>query len=372
MTKKQFLQASVYILLFLLLLRSVTYVIRTNGDIKDIFTGFYAEEKDTVDVVFIGSSSTYTYYAAPLIYGETGITCYPLSSNVQRPVAAIPLMEEAYKTQDPEVFVFEMRMYTMEDGTLESNTAFIRGVTDNMKYSLNRIRMINRLVTDRKERYTYYFDIFKYHSNWKTMVLADQLRCIVYEKEHPLKGFVIRDDVTKLEPQNYPVSTEITDTLAIPAEQEERLRELLQYLKEHKQQALFIVSPYLATEEETKMYRYMEQLVEENGYSFVNFNDHLDEIGLDFEKDFFDAGHVNTVGAAKCSSFAGSLLEQYGISDKRSMAGYESYGEAYENYLEMYAEVKQKIDRILEDGTYHTLDEVREQEEAQQAAEDGA
>lgn len=365
MTKKQLLQASIYIFIFLILLRSVTYVIRTNGDIKDIFTGFYAQEKDTVDVVFIGSSSSYTYYASPLIYGETGIACYPLSSNVQRPVAAIPLMEEAYKTQDPEVFVFEMRMYTMEDGTLESNTAFIRGVTDNMKYSLNRIRTVNRLVSDKKERYTYYFDIFKYHSNWKTMVLSDQLRCVLYEKEHPLKGFVIRDDVTKLEPDKYPVSAEITDTLAIPAEQEERLRELLQYLKEHEQQALFIVSPYLATEDETKMFRYMEQIVEENGYSFVNFNDHLEEIGIDFEKDFYDAGHVNMVGARKCSSFAGGLLAQYGISDKRGTAGYESYEEAYENYLEVYDEVKQKIDKIIADGTYHTLDEVSEQEEAE-------
>lgn len=365
MTKKQFLQASIYIFIFLILLRSVTYVIRTNGDIKDIFTGFYAQEKDTVDVVFIGSSSSYTYYAAPLIYGETGIACYPLSSNVQRPVAAIPLMEEAYKTQSPEVFVFEMRMYTMEDGTLESNTAFIRGVTDNMKYSLNRFRTVNRLVTDKTERYTYHFDIFKYHSNWKTMVLPDQLRCVIYEKENPLKGFVIRDDVTKLEPDRYPVSVEITDTMPIPAEQEERLRELLQYLKEHEQQALFIVSPYLATEDETKMFRYMEQIVEENGYTFVNFNDHLEEIGLDFETDFFDAGHVNTVGADKCSRFAGSLLMQYGIGDKRGTAGYESYDDAYQNYLELYDQTKQKIDRILADGTYHTLDEVREQEEAQ-------
>ena len=51
--------------------------------------------------------------------------------------------------------------------------AYTRGVTDNMKYSWNRIKTINALVDpDGPEpRYTYYFDIFKYHSNWKTMVL---------------------------------------------------------------------------------------------------------------------------------------------------------------------------------------------------------
>ncbi len=45
--------------------------------------------------------------------------------------------------------------------------AYARGVTDNLKYSLNRVYTINRLVTAKEDRYTYYFDIFKYHSNWK-------------------------------------------------------------------------------------------------------------------------------------------------------------------------------------------------------------
>ena len=39
------------------------------------------EKKDTIDVVMIGSSPVYPYYAGPKIWEDTGITCYPLSSN---------------------------------------------------------------------------------------------------------------------------------------------------------------------------------------------------------------------------------------------------------------------------------------------------
>ena len=148
MTKKQAIGAVVFCGIFIWILTTITYMMRTNGEVKDIFTGFYAEEDDTLDVILIGSSPVYPFYSAPKLWGEYGIAAYPLSSHVQRPSAALPLVKEAYKTQSPEVFVFEMRMYTMEDGDMVNNMAYARGVTDNLKYSWNRIEAINRLVTE--------------------------------------------------------------------------------------------------------------------------------------------------------------------------------------------------------------------------------
>lgn len=78
-------------------------------------------------------------------------------------------------------------MYLAADKDLTQNMAYTRGVTDNMKYSLNRIRTINDLVDEDgpEARYTFYFDIFKYHSNWKTPVLPSQLATFRYEKGSP-------------------------------------------------------------------------------------------------------------------------------------------------------------------------------------------
>ena len=136
---------------------------------------------------------------------------YPLSTNMQRPVAAKYLVEEALKTQDPDLFIFEMKMWQAEDEQLinadkDKHMGHTREVTDNMKYSLNRIRAINAMVNEDyaddaedsendeedaendednaenavsgddgkvnedMKRINFYFDIFKYHSNWKTLV----------------------------------------------------------------------------------------------------------------------------------------------------------------------------------------------------------
>ncbi|MBD5473523.1 MAG: SGNH/GDSL hydrolase family protein [Lachnospiraceae bacterium] len=344
MTKKQVVQAVTFLVLFLVILAHLTYMIRTNGEVKDIFTGFYAEEEDTLDVVIIGSSPVYPFYSGAKLWGEYGITCYPLSSHVQRPSATLPLLKEAYKTQEPQVVVFEMRMYTMEDGRMEDNMAYARGVTDNMKYSFNRIYAINRLVAEPRDRYTYYFDIFKYHSNWKTIVLPEQLACFWYEKSNPLKGFVIKDEVGPLEKEQIPACTGVTDTLPIPAEQEERLYELLEYLKERQQPALFIVSPYREEEAEQKMFNYMKNIIESYGYDFVNMNEHYEEIGIDFETDYYDyGGHVNFLGAEKCTEYLGEILTPYQIEDKRGQEKYASWDKAYQYYLEAGARAVDQI-----------------------------
>lgn len=332
MNKKQAFRLLSFILIFLVLLTMLTYATRTNGQVKDIFTGFYAEKKDTIDVVLIGSSPVYPFYSCPKIYSDTGITAYPLSSNVQRPAAAIPLIREALKYQSPKLFVFEMRMYTMSDGRMTENIAYTRGVTDNLKYSVNRIDVINRMVPwhdESGDRYTYYFDIFKYHSNWRSLRLLDQWKCVFYEKKNPLKGFEINKEVCLYDKDDIPTCTDVTDSMAIPEEQEKRLYELLDYLKENDINALFVVSPYRVKEDEMKMFNYMRPIIESYSYSFDNMNDKYEELGIDFTTDYFDyGGHVNILGAEKTTDYLERLLSGYGLQDHRNEKGYASWDES--------------------------------------------
>lgn len=356
MTRRQALKSIVFIVLFLYILMTVTYIIRTNGDVKDRFTGFYAERDNTVDVVMIGSSPVYPYYATPMMWGEYGIAAYPISSNLQRPVAATYLVEEVRKTQQPELFVFEMRMYTANETDLTNNMAYTRGVTDNLKYSWNRIKTINAMVEERGERYTYYFDIFKYHSNWKTMVLPEQMACFRYEKPDGQKGYVMTDEVGPCEAVD---TSGIIEKKPMPEFQEECLYSLLDYLKENGLQALFILSPTVMEEEKQMMYNYMEEIISGYGYEFLNLNGYYDEIGLDFASDFSDyGGHTNALGAEKCTRFLGEYLAgKYGIPDRRGQAGYESWDAAYRQWQTELAEAKETIARRIEEGDFAVVGE---------------
>ena len=356
--KKWLLQAVCFLALFCVILLPVSYIVRTNGDVKDRFAGFYAEKKDTLDIVMIGSSPVFPYYAAPKLWGETGIAMYPLSSNLQRPVAMKYLVKEAEKSQSPGLYIFEMRMFTMEDAGLSENMAYTRGVTDNMKYSPLRYETIQAMVPEDNEegRVSFHIDIMKYHTNWKMLALPSEWANMLYHKPSPLKGYTFKDEVG---PQPMPDCGKEGGTVSIPEEQEGYLRELLSFLQREKQDALFIVSPYGESLEDQQMFNYMEEIVASYGYSFLNMNNYYEEIGIVFEEDFADYGsHTNAVGAEKCTDFLREyLLQHYEFTDKRGDELYASWDEAYALWQSEMESARQTIQNRIENEDYAVIEE---------------
>lgn len=351
-------QILLFIVIFLAILVPVSYMVRTNGDVKDRFAGFYAEKKDSLDVVMIGSSPVFPYYAAPKLWGETGIAMYPLSSNVQRPAAMRYLVDEAEKTQSPSLYIFEMRMFTMEEKGLMDNMAYTRGVTDNLRYSPLRVKAIRGLVPedDEEGRLSYYFDIMKYHTNWKMLVLPSEWANMFYSNSHPLKGYTFRDEVG---PQPRPACGGDKGILAMPKEQEAYLRELIACLQEGKKAALFIVSPYGESPKEQRMFNYMREIIEQSGYSFLNMNDYYDEIGIVFEEDFADYGsHTNAVGAEKCTDFLEKYLQaNYALPDHRGDASYASWDNSYTLWQTRQNEAVETVRERIANGEYAEIEE---------------
>ena len=353
-----FAQIAAFIIIFLILIVAVSYVVRTNGDVKDRFSGFYAEKNDTLDIVIIGSSPVFPYYVAPKLWGETGIAMYPLSSNVQRPVAMKYLVEETEKSQSPALYIFEMRMFTMEDEGLRDNMAYTRGVTDNMRYSYLRYKTIQAMVPedDEEGRLSFYLDIIKYHTNWKMLALPSEWANAAYCKASPLKGYQFKDEVGPLPMPDLSGAEGVTK---IPEEQEAYFRDLMEFLREEGKDALFIVSPYGESLEQHRMYNYMEEIASSYGYPFLNMNNYYEEIGIVFEEDFADYGsHTNAVGAEKCTDFLKEYLQvHYDFEDKRGDEAYTSWDESYLLWQREIGPMREKIRERLENEDYAVIAE---------------
>lgn len=348
-----FIQVTAFIAIFVCLFIAVSYMVRTNGDVKDRFSGFYAEKDDTLDIVMIGSSPVFPFYAAPKLWGETGIAMYPLSSNVQRPVAMKYLVQEAEKSQSPGLYIFEVRMFTMEDMGLNDNMAYTRGVTDNMRYSYLRCKTIQAMVPrDNKEgRLSFYLDIMKYHTNWKMLALPSEWANVTYHKASPLKGYLMKDEVG---PRSMPDCGGALGMEQIPSEQEAYLTDLLAFLQTEGKDALFIVSPYGETLKEQQMFNYIEEIVASYGYPFLNMNNYYAEMGIVFEEDYADYGsHTNAVGAEKCTDFLREYLkEHYEFTDKRGETAYASWDESYLLWQQDMETARETIRERIANGDY--------------------
>ena len=347
MNRKEACKAISFILIFLLLLTGVSYIVRTNGHIKDRFAGFYAEKKDSIDVLLCGSSTVATSFSSGYMWGEYGFTSYPISSNTQRPKAIRYLLEEAYKYQSPEVVVVELRMFTYEDDEMKNDEAHIREVTDNMKYSLGRFKTVRNLtdgIETVEDKFSYYFDIIKYHSNWEMFFKPEELKKVTYSSLDPDKGFEYPTKIMYHEEEvDRYIPTE--ERRAIPLEQELVLKDLLAFFKEKEQKALFVVTPCIyGTEYYAKM-NYMKDIVEKEGFSYLNLHECVD---YECATDYLDGGHSNILGAKKCSDALGNYITQkYVLEDKRNQEGFELWNESYEAFLKIYNEV----DRNKEDYT---------------------
>ncbi len=351
-----------FVVIFVILLTMITYMMRPSGDTKNRFMGFYAEPRNSLDVIMIGSSPTYSSCVMPELYGEYGIKAYPLASNVQRPMAGKYLVREADKTQSPQLYMFEMRMYTGTEESLTINMGYTREVTDNMKYSFNRIACINAMVhrdvnSEDGKKYTYYFDIFKYHSNWISLINLDQVTSLTYVKKDPYKGYKITDKVG-------PVDTPSIMTDPAPAEldpyQAKALYDLLDELDRQEADALFYLAPYDMPPEDAGKFETIKNIVESRGYDWLDMNHHYDEIGMDFSRDFSDYGiHTNAIGARKCTIFLGEYLrDHYDLPDHLADdAADESWDAAYANWQDEYEKAVVEIDRRIEAGDFFEIEE---------------
>ena len=68
---------------------------------RQTFKAFYAEPKDTIDVMYLGTSASNRYFINPLAYEEEGMTCFTVAT-MGMPMFFVPdLIDEVQKTQNP-------------------------------------------------------------------------------------------------------------------------------------------------------------------------------------------------------------------------------------------------------------------------------
>ncbi|MGN1167469.1 MAG: hypothetical protein ACI4S2_13695 [Lachnospiraceae bacterium] len=319
----------------------ISYLLRplNNTFFRNEFTGFYAEEEDTLDVVAIGSSGLYRYLDNPYLWDEYGLTSYNVGTPSQSCFFAEDLIDEIHKTQHPQLIIVETRRFLTSKSKSANSNRFCM-VHDNMKYSLNRIELINSTVDSWSKRIDAYFDIITYHDSWEEFSY-DNLKYIDNEQSHKFKGWKFADGVVSVDKPEI-ISGE--ETIAIPEVAEEALVQLMEKCQKENIQVLFVSTPWQIDSERQMKNRYIGNLIEEYGFNFLDCNQYIDEIGLDFEKDFYNSKHTNLVGAEKVTDFIGNyIVENYDIDTDHTQAVTDDWNNMLEQYNIEAEKTKAKI-----------------------------
>lgn len=268
---------------------------------------FYLEEENSLDVVFLGAGDVSTAFAPPLAYEKYGFTSYLYTFDANPAPLYKYQLKEILSTQQPQVILVELNGFLYDD-SYQSVDIRLRNFVENIPFSLNKVEAILNYDTDNK--LSVLFPFVKYHGDW---IKGNQLLQHYNWKTRTAQGPSMWKGITnctKIEPFDEAVLQ--GPNPSDPQKNAIANRCLIDFLEYCKKEELsniqFVRFPHRNFASFSAAVSHAEQVLAAYGYPLLNLEDKFSDIGLDFDRDFFNDEHTNIYGMEKLTDYIGSYL----------------------------------------------------------------
>ena len=302
---KNIILTAVFLILSTFFFSRIMYVCREKSDNwrQDNFARL---SKDSIDVIFIGTSHQFCSINTDLLYDEYGINGFMLATSAQTIPMSYYAAMDAIEFNHPDANVFEVLYCTNDFRTVTpemSHTFF-----DGMPLCRAKIEAITDLIEE-EQRVYYYLNFGRYHNRWKDLTEED-----------------FQSDLTS--PRGTYFNDKITPNWNIPVisreEKEEMPEEMFRYLnmivelcRENNVKMIWYVAPFNSMSDDDasrmdlfrrqRIFNQMEDYAAEQGIPYYNLFYEIDRIGFDLNKDFMDSQHLNCYGQEKLSRYMADM-----------------------------------------------------------------
>lgn len=318
---KTFAKRAAYCLAFvlglagLLLLASYILMPKTNqedGGIQDPgANGILSEAENTIDVLVLGDSETYSSIIPLEIWQKYGITAYVCGTSAQKLCYSQEFLEKAFERQQPKVVI------------LETNAIFRAFTRDDVL----------------SQKADSLFPVFRYHNRWKTLSAKDFHFAVNYTYVENSKGYVFTTVASPAANQEYMTASDERET--IPEKNPGYVQQILSYCQAHGAELILLSTPS-AKNWNSKRHNSIQDLATSLGVVYVDMNLLPQQIPINWQTDTRDEGdHLNYFGAVKVSDYLGQYMADMKIfSDKRQDQQYDSWNAAWKAFYEMLQKAK--------------------------------
>lgn len=275
-------------------------------------TAQYYREAGGHDVIFIGDCEVYANFSPMELYRQQGITAYVRGNSQQLLWQSYYILKETYHYETPKAVVLNVNAMRYDAPVSE---AFNRLCIDQMRWSPEKVGIIQASMLEEENFLSYVFPILRYHARFDELT-AEDIRWFAGTKDNTFSGYQLNTGIKPVE--NLPARRKLPDYQFgdICYEYLDKIRQLCE---EHGTELILIkapsVYPYWYDEYDAQMKDYAETY----GLHFYNMVEKADQIGLNYSLDTYDGGlHLNLTGATKLSGWFGRILsEQHGLPDHR-------------------------------------------------------
>ena len=130
----------------------------------------YYEEAGNHDVIFIGDCEVYSNFSPIEMYRQQGITAYVRGTSQQLIWQSYYILKETLKYETPKVVVFNVNAMRYDEPVKEE---FHRLTIDKMKWSPEKVGIIQASMTEEETFLSYVFPILRYHSRLTELTAED-------------------------------------------------------------------------------------------------------------------------------------------------------------------------------------------------------
>ena len=316
------IQIIIGLIIFLILLAGLGKIFTPKNQ-KTYFKDkdFYSLQRDSAEVVMIGTSSIRAAVSPLFLWDEYGITSHSRTNALQAPEVTYLSAVEAIEYQHPKVILMNA-MYLFEEYDVDGRKEpFLHIALDRKKWSFEKLKAIHSIVSrsDEQTYFDYLFPLVRFHSRWSELGTEDLHKDsgLDPDKYRYLRGqnaeFTVMDKPVNLDVMNIndPTAKKTTTDYEI-------FTKTVQYCKDNGVEVL--LTAYPAYDWNYTSHKITQEFADENDIEFIDFNEpqYLDSLGIDARMDFYDEKHVNIAGSKKITHFLGQYLaENYGLPSRK-------------------------------------------------------
>ena len=255
------------------------------------------EDKDSLDLLFFGSSVVYCDVAPAWIWEESGLRSWVMAGPEQTMPLTYYYIREALKTQRPRLILLEVTglLFREYENYSKANVS-------TMPLSLNRLAATLTAV-EREERKGLLFPMFNYHYRW-TEIKGEELSRRLRRETDPLAGYT---PLGRAIPQERRINE---DRDPDPEVYEKNLRYLARirnFCRKKGVELQLYLSPSAAELPPELRERISGDLAALE-IPYMDLSELAPEIGIDYGLDWYDPLHFNLSGAEKFSRWWGETL----------------------------------------------------------------
>lgn len=280
-------------------------------------TAFYELEKNSVDVLILGSSHAFQSINPAVFWKEKKIRAFDLCGSVQPMWNTYYYLLEAMKTQKPKLVVLEAYCL-VNDIQYIDDSRIIKNVAG-MKWSWDKIDALK--VSAPKKRWTEFgLEYIQYHNRYKDLQKDDFIPYMGESAQY--KNFKGNGNNFIVTPCNKPIVHNTHDCFPLSKKQGEYYNKIIDYCNQNNIQLLIIVSPYSGYEKRCQnVFNEAARVANSKNVKFINFNEYYDAMGLDWKTDSSDISHLSYEGNHKFTKFLIEyIMKKYNLTSSKNIS----------------------------------------------------